>query len=356
MFINLGDYAIVALFVTKYPATKRQTNKAGLTALQIAQKLKFTQIAELIETGKASPESLTDKDAKPDEPNHSYETLIEAARNGHAKIIKEFIEQRYESKEAKRRLCYELIQLAKKHRQFEILRLLEPYYNTKLKTELSSDMEAGSAITLNEHYKKVLFGFLSGLSSIIADSTVVLDPTDPNTYRDLFSDLTSNITKRSQQLQQVNNEHDVKKLIEQDSINTQQQLAKINEQLEQLFENKESTQSRIEDTDERLFKLQDLTAKQRKQFIQDREADKKRLATYESSILLVQRQQEATLIKQNTMNFIKGNTNLSMFYKTIESRLDTLFISIAAAQGGYVKRETTAVNSMAANIPFGKYD
>ncbi|CAF3304853.1 unnamed protein product [Rotaria socialis] len=350
LFIILGDFAIVKYFVTKYPATKRQTNKAGLTALQIAQKLKFTRIAELIVTGKDVPESLIDEDNA--EPKHSYETLKQASRDGKVKIIKEFIKERYESKEDKRRLCYELIQIAKKVPQYEIVDILEPYYKKELRTEIASDMEVGSAVTLNSHYKKILLGFLSGLSSVIADSPVVLDPSDPNTYRDLFSDLTSNVRKRSQELQQVTDEQDVKKLIAQDSANTEQQLIKINETLEQLLENKESLQARIEDTEGRVFKQQDLTALQRKELIQQREAHKQQLATYECSIFLFQRQQEAMLIRQNMMKFIKGNTNMTLFYRTIENRLQALFVSILAAQGGHVKRETATVNTMSATIPF----
>jgi hypothetical protein len=211
-------------------------------------------------------------------------------------------------------------------------------------------------VTLNEHYKGILFGFLSGLSRLIADSSVVLDPTDPSTYRDLFSGLASSITKRSEELQQVTNEQDVKKLIAQDSANTNQQLAKINETLEQLMESKDSLQARIEDTDERVFKQQKLTALQRKAFIKEREAHKKQLATYECSIYLLQRQQEALVIRQNTMNFIKGITNLIMFYRTIENRLQALFQSVLAAQGGYLKTEITSVYSKAATIPFGKYN
>jgi DNA gyrase/topoisomerase IV subunit A len=299
---------------------------------------------------------LTDEGPKADEPKHSYETLKDASRNGDLKIIREFIAQRYESKEEKRRLCDELIQIAKKAKQFEVLHILEPYYR-ELRTEHPSTTGPGSAgIWLPEHYKKILLGFLKCLSGIIADSPVVLDPDDPNTYRDLFADLTSNVAKHSQQLQQVTNEQDVTRLIEQDSANTKQQSAEINKRIEELSDSNDSLQARIEDIDERLFNIQDLTAKQRKEFIQERESHKKQLAAYECSMLLLQRQQEAVLIRQNTMNFIKGNTNLAMFYRTVENRLNALFISILAAQGGYVKREATAANMTSTTIPFSKYD
>ncbi|CAF2738176.1 unnamed protein product [Rotaria sp. Silwood2] len=345
-----GDYAMVELFVTKYPATKRQTNKAGLTALQIAQKLKFARIAELIETGKAVPQSSKHPDENNNKPKYDYETLAQAACNGHVKIIQEFIDERYESKEEKRRLCYELIQVAKTAKQFQIVDILEPYYNTKLRTQLASDMEIGSAVILGEHYKRILLGFLSALSGIIADSPVVLDPADPNTYRDLFSDLTANIAKRSQELQRVTSEQDVKKLINQDEANTKERLTKINEQLQQLLESRNSLEARIQDTDERLFKQQRLTALQRKELTKEKEVYAQQLATYECSIFLFQRQQEATLIRQKTINFIKANTNLIMFYRIIENQLDALFLSALAAQGGYLKTETTMKSSVTGTI------
>jgi hypothetical protein len=356
LFIILGNYAIVKFFVTKHAATIKLTNKAGLTALEIAKKLKFARIAELIETGEDVPESSENQD---NQPKHDHETLVQASRNGDVKIIQEFIAQRYESREEKRRLCYELIQVAKKAKQFQIVDLLEPYYNTKLRNELASDMELGSAVTLNEHHKKILLGFLSGLGTLIANSPVVLDPADPQTYVDLFSGLTASTEKRSQQLEQVASEQDVKKLIEEDQMNTKEQLTKMNEQLEQLMASRNSLQDRVQDTDERLFEQQHLTALQRKEFAKEKEMYKQQLATYECSIFLLQRQQEATLIRQNTINFIKGNTNLIMFYQTIENRLQALFHSALAAQGGYLKTEATTAyarpTTVLNKIPISKY-
>ena len=333
-----GDYATVEYFVTKYPATRRQTNKAGSTALQIAQKLKFTRIAQLIETGKPVPEIVKDDENK---PKHDFETLAKASRDGSIKIIQEFIAQRYESKEEKRKICYRLIQIAKEAKQDQIVHTLQQYHDAKLKTELASDMEQGGSVALSEHYKKVLLGFLSGLSSLIANSPDVLDPTNPQTYIDLFSCLTKNIEKRSLESRKVVNEHDVQKLVEQDQANTKEQLTKINEQLEQLMESKNSLQVRMQDNEQLLFEQKDITALQRKEIIKEKELHKQQLAAYECSIFLFQRQQEATLIRQNTINFIKGNANLIMFYRTIENRLQALFHSALAAQGGYLKTETT---------------
>lgn len=351
-----GDYATVEYFVTKYPATKKQTNKAGSTALQIAQKLKFTRIVQLIETGKPVPESVKDEENK---PKHDFETLAKACRDGPIKIIQEFIALRYDSKEEKRKICHRLIQIAEKAKQEQIAHTLQVYYNAKLKNELASDMEQGGSVALSEHYKKVLLGFLSGLNSLIANSPDVLDPFDPQTHIDLFSCLTKNIEKRSLELRKVANEHDVQKLIEQDQANTTEQLTKINDQLEQLMESKNSLQTRMQDNEELLFEQKTITALQRKEIIKEKELHKQQLAAYECSIFLFQRQQEATLIRQNTINFIKANANLILFYRTVENRLQALFHSALAAQGGYLKTETTSKfvrRTTALNqIPISKY-
>ena len=133
----------------------------------------------------------------------------------------------------------------------------------------------------------------------------------------------------------------MRELIAQDETNTKEQLTKINEQLEQLWESRSSLQARIEDADERLFKHQHLTALQRKEFVREKEIHKQQLASYECSIFLFQRQQEAMITRQKTIDFIKGNANLIMFYRTIENRLETLFFSALAAQSGYLKTEAT---------------
>lgn len=348
VMVFVGDYALVELFIKKYPATKKQANKTGMTALQIAQKLKFTRIVQMIETGKGAPQSEEEQEVTTDGLTHNEDTLIQAARNGQIKIIREFIGQRYESKEEKKKLCEKLIQVAKKSSQYEILAALEPYYKTELRTELASDMHAGSNILLSEHYKKIIIGFLGSLNNLIANSSVLLDPADPNTYTQFFVGLTENTANRSQELHEVKTLQDVKTLIDRDESNTKEQLAKIREELDELMKSKEALQARLLDTDERLFKEQKLTALQRKEFIKEKEIHAQQLATYECSIFLFQRQQEAILDRQKAVEFFKSNTNLIMFYRTVENRLEALFHSCLAAQGGYVKVELSTTFGTAA--------
>ncbi|CAF1347149.1 unnamed protein product [Adineta ricciae] len=330
-----GDYATVEHFVKHDPNTKQQTNKSGLTALQIAQKLGFTRIAQLILTGESVPESSADAE----EIRLDREVLKNAAEKGEIKVMQEFVKQPYESREEKRKLCHELLKIARRANQLEIVRILESYYNTK---PISNEGSGGN-VRLSEYYQKVLLGFLSGISGIIADSRVDLDPTDPATYRELFSDLTSRVNKYSQELQQVNSEQDLKKLIEKDSAHTNKRIAELHKKLEEVLESKDSLEASIEDLEQRVHtqeKSTNITAIQRKEYMVEREALNKKLSEYDSSILLLKRREEALLMRRNTINFIKNNSNLALFHQTIENRLDALFTSVFAAEGGYAKRET----------------
>ncbi|CAF4957170.1 unnamed protein product, partial [Rotaria sp. Silwood1] len=345
--VEKGDFAVVELFAKKYPATKNQTNKAGITALQIAQHLGFKRIAQLL----LSDSILFEEPSIPNIPTkstHDYKTLIEASKNGHIKIIKEFCEERYESKEDKKKVCSKLIQVSKEYKQQEIVNVLEPYYE-KLKTAIPSNAVFISDLDLNERYKRILSGFLGGLSAIIAESSVVLDPDDPNTYKNLFSDLTSNVRKRANQLQNVNSEKDIHNLSQQDMASIEQKLEKITNDLNKITDEKIALMKQIEEADQQL-KQHTLSARQLKDIFKNRETLKEQVASHECSIFLYQREQEAIFNKRNILNFINKNENLSLFYKTVEHLLQALFTGILAAQSGLLVSTMTAGYGAASNI------
>lgn len=202
-------------------------------------------------------------------------------------------------------------------------------------------MHAGSNIVLSERYKKILFGVLGSLNNVIAESFVVLDPADPDTYTQLFTGLTQNISKRSEELE---------KLVQQDQKDTNEQLNKIHEKLEELLQSRDDLQARVLDTDQQLFKEQKLTALQRKEFMKEKELHEQQLATCECSIFLFQRQQEAITNRRKALEFLQRNSNLILFYRTIENKLEALFHSYLAAQGGYVKIEQTTNYGKGGNL------
>jgi hypothetical protein len=318
---------------------------------------------QLIETGElALP---IDDDKKPQDPRHTNEKLREAAEKGEATVIRQFREDRYDSKDEKRQLCYELLQIAKDNRQFEIVDILEPYYNNELKPDIPSDIAIGDPVTLNKDKKKVLFGFLTGIGGVIADCPIILDPGDPNTYKKLFSSLTSKLTKRLKELKQVKNEQDVNIIYQQDSTNMNEKLNQITNELQKLEEAKKEKIVCIQEHDERLSKQKDLSALQRKALFQEEKEYEQQLAVYECTISLYQREQEAILNRQKTLKFIKDDINLYLFYRTVENRLQSLFHSVLAAQSGETqtviqsKRSTTTesvkIVSSSALLIFGEY-
>lgn len=290
---------------------------------------------------------------------HDRIVLLNACRDGQLKTIQEFIAHRYQSKQEKSEICAEMIRIAKTYKQYQILAILEPYFKNELKLEVASDEAAGGGLALSERYKKILLGFLGSLSKLIADSPVLLDPSDPSTYDQFFTGIRTKVSEHTAELESVKDDKDIKKLVEKDQDSSQEQLALIQQQLESLMQERESAESRIEEMEERLLRQEDLTALQRKELMKNKEIHQQQITTYECSIELFQRQHEATANRQKLMEFFKKSANLIMFYRTIENRLQALFHSALAAQGGYVHKEdiasvNKAINIVKNNVPISK--
>lgn len=329
------------LFATKYPATKQQKNKAGLTALQIAEKQGFKRIAYVLQTGKPAPYSMGDDASASTGPKHTKEALFYAAKNGHLKIIKEFIDDRYESRDEKRHLCFQLIDISKRFKQHEVSGILQPYFDKQLKAELPSDINLDGGIRLSQYYQKILIGFLTSLGNIIAESPVVLDPSDPNTYNDLFINLSTHQKQRSEEIQRVESERDAKKLNEQDISNLNEKLSNIRNELEQVNQAKEQIEKIMEEISEKIKQKNELTAIQLQDLLKQQEEHKRQLAIYECSTHLCVSKQDATLNRQNVLNFFRkqNNTNMFLFFRTIENILQALFNGILAARSNLLTTE-----------------
>ncbi|CAF2768684.1 unnamed protein product [Rotaria sp. Silwood2] len=253
--------------------------------------------------------------------------------------MKEFCKERYESREEKRRLCCELIEIAKNHHQEEIIDILQFHYDQQLKMDIPSDIELDKIVTLDAKYKKILHGMLEGLNSIITGISVSLDPADPKTFVNLFSKLKSNVRQNSQDIGKVNTNEDIRKLIDRDVADSNEKLAKIEDRLNHLQQYNEMLMKTIRETDERLSTAQGLTAIERKKIFDEQELNKKQQAVYEASTILFRREQEILMNRRNIISFIRQNSNLFLFYRTVENRLQALFQSVLAAQGGYLQTQ-----------------
>lgn len=323
------------MLALKYPTTRQQKNNAGSTALQIAQKQGFNRIAYVLETGKPAPQTTEENsEAKAEGPKHTRIELLQAATNGHLRVIREFIDERYDSMDEKRKLCYELIVTGKKGKQYEVVNILEPYYKQQLKAEIPSDIERGDVVRLNKHYKKVLLGFLTGLGRIIADSPTVLDPADPNTYKDMLSNMTSKQREHSQELKNLASESDIKKLSERDMAYMNGKLEEIQREIDSIHSEKDALQKRTQETVEELKEQQVLSAIQRRDLFNQKEEQARQWAAFECSQRLLELQQESILARKNTMHFIRESPNMHLFFRTVENLLQALCYSALSARSG----------------------
>jgi hypothetical protein len=223
--------------------------------------------------------------------------------------------------------------------------ILKPYFENDLKPDIPSDISIGESVTLNKPNKKILLGFLTGLGTVVTECSVLLDPSDPNTYKSLFSGLGSKLVKRWKQLKQVKNEQDAKELYQQDSANMGEKLDKIKNKLQELVEIKKKMILRIQELDEQLSKQKDLSALQRKALFEEKEEYEQQLIAYECSMSLCQREEESILNRQKKLQFIHNDTNLYLFYRTVENRLGSLFHAVLAAQSGELQTTTQTKSS-----------
>ena len=353
IFRIVGDYAVVEFFATKYPVTKQQKNKAGLTALEIAEKLGFAGIVHFLQTGRPASGSQRENPSQFSEPKHKKEVLINAARNGRLQIIKDFINDPYQSRDEKRELCLELLATAKAGNHHEVVRILQNHYDEL--NRLPSNIGPGGGIPLSQGYEQIPRGFLTGLGQVIAESPVVLNPADPNTYKELFSHLTANHRKQSEKIRQVSSESDAKKLSEEDLKKINEKLLTIDLELNKIQVEKAKLDKDIQVTSDQLKEQKELTAIQRADLFKQRDEHKKQLAVYECSVFLYQRQQEATLNRRETIRFIYNSSNMYLFFRTVENLLQSLFHGAFAARSGLLSTRPADPGPISL-IPFSMFE
>ncbi len=336
---------------------QQQKNKAGLTALQIAEKQGFKRIAYVLKTGQPAPDIIVDIKVESDEPKHKEYVLFHAAKNGQLKIIQEFIEDHYESPDYKIQLHNKLIDIAKTNKQHEVVHILQSYLDN-LKPG------PGNVIRLEQYHEKILHGFLSSLGNAIAKSPVVLDPADPSTYENFVSNINDNQRKQLEDIHKVNSERDAMILSEQDLININKELTNMNNQLKKFNEAKIESEKNIQKIAEELKKQEQISAIERLKLFKEQEKYKRQLAACESSISSFELQQEATLNRQKTVNFIHQNRNMYLFFRTIEIILQSLFHGALTARSGLFNMKKRSgygtaagiVNAVPSSIiPFCKY-
>lgn len=342
----VGNYAVVELFVDQYPGSKTQKNKGGFTALQIAKRLNFNKIANLIERGeRAAP------DAPPEKKSDSiYDEnfLVESVRCSRVDVIRKFIDQLYESKDEKIRICKKMIAAAELGNHYEMLKLLKDHYAV-LNTELNSRQTPGGGggdISLDKRFKQILLGFLGSLNNMITGSAIVLDPADPNTYTKYFSGLMLNAERRAEELVSVKDLDELRQLVEQSRAEAKEQLRTIEAALNDLDEKLIDLEDQLRDVNEQLANEKGANASERKKLIKTKDQLEKLLATHQCTKSLTEKKQTVATNCHQAIEFFKSDSNLIYFYKIVEERLKSLFIRYYSEQGGYVKGPISVVSKM----------
>lgn len=345
----VGDDAVVELFIKQYPTTKTQKNKDGHTALELAQKLNFQFIVHLIKTGQRAA---VDSQAKTTSDTiYDEKVLIEAVQYSRMEIIRQFIEQRYQSKDEKKRICDNMIRVARRGNHNEVLRLLTNYYKSEWNNEnASNQIDGQNGVSSNFKDLTAMHGSLRLLNSIITGREVLLDPAHLNTYIEYYSALISNNEKQAQELASVKDLNDLRQLVEQSRLEAKKRLDVIEERLEGLDEKIDDVEERIKDIDKRLFSDEKLTALLRKDLLEQKAQLEKDRNTIQCGMQLAKKEEKVAMKRQDILEFFKKHPVLLDFYRIIEQRLQSLFIRYYSDQGAFVKA-TTDVSKI---IPIGE--
>jgi hypothetical protein len=88
---------------------------------------------------------------------------------------------------------------------------------------------------------------------------------------------------------------------------------------------------------------------QRKDLFNQQEQHRKQLTVYECTAVLIERQQEASQNRQNTANYIRENTNIYIFFRTVENLLQALFHGALTARSSLFTMEQN-LNNISMNL------
>lgn len=333
-----GDFGSVEFMVHQNAGTKALKNGAGKTALDIAKEHRYNKLVQLMDPGnKDFP--VGENDDAPQEPSQEPEELMRAASYGQLDAIKIFIEEKYASLSRKTALCADMIKAAEKKSQAEVLRILVPHYKS-LTSEAQSDQTADRLVSASAEQRAVLAGFLTGLTGLIAGGEVALDPNDPATYQQLFTNLTNKVGAQTEFLaKNAGNPAELGKAVGRESAELAQKMAKIESELKAMGESRTAMQKRLQAQEAQLAASK--TALQKKDCYKEIQEVKDQMRTLASSVSLFSRAQEAAQKKKKTIDALKSQPNLLACYGTIENRLQGLFLACKTATAGMMSLNMT---------------
>ena len=127
-------------------------------------------------------------------------------------------------------------------------------------------------------------------------------------------------------------------------------LEDIEREIDKLHSEKEELQKRTEETVKQLKEEQTLSAIQRRDLFNLQEEQTRQCAAYECSQRLLELQQESTLARKNTMNFIHKSANMHLFFRTVENLLQALCHGVLLARSGLFTMEKDSKAGIASKI------
>ncbi|CAF3738531.1 unnamed protein product [Rotaria sordida] len=325
---------VVKYFIENRPASKDLKNKAGQNALAIAKACRYNRIVQLLDPGnKDFPvKDDEDEDITIAPPKYTLQQLLRASEHGQVPIIKEFVDQRYRSLAIKTDQCKQMIEVAERNNQQEVLAYLRPHH-----ASLTAEINPSNYLTVTEQQKKILEGFLGYLSDLITGSDVKLDPSDPKTYHQLYKSMHSSAVERVEQLNSVQNERDIAQIHEQDLNEVQSKLEKLQEEMKRMEQSRITMMKTIETAEEKLSQAK--TAIERRDCSKEIQEMKEQMTVLVSETRLFQATRLAAEKKKDILLLIQNDPNLVHFFNTIEHRLQSLFTAVYAAQAGLLKTE-----------------
>jgi len=332
-----GDFGSVEYIVHQNAGTKALKNGQGKTALDLAKEHRYNKLVQLMDPGnKDFPVNGDDSDM-PAEPSQEPEELHRAASYGQIDAIKQFIEEKYASLQRKTNLCREMIRLAGAKGQAEVLRLLTPHLRS-LTSEAASDQTADRLVSASAEQKKILAGFLTGLSGMIAGGEVALDPADPSTYAQLFANMGAKVGAQTEFLAKAKPEQ-LTQAAAKESQELAAKLAKLQDEMRSMAESRTAMGKRLQAQEAQLAACK--TAVSKRDAMKEIQEVKDQLQTLNSSVALFTRAQEAALKKKKTLDALKSQPNLLAAYSTIENRLQGLFLACKTATAGMMSLNMT---------------
>jgi len=330
-----GDYAVIKYFIDEHGPTRQLKNKQGLDVLAIAKKERFNEIVQLLDPG--SVPFLPRKKAS--KPKYTNERLDRAVKHSEIQIIQEFIDQVYESLKEKTEQCARMIEIAKQEKQYQVLSMLQPHY-AELSKDFASDQAAGRLVNLGQTQLTVFYGFMNSLSDLITGNHTTLDPSNPQTYRDLFTNMFSQGEKRSAIIKSINTSQDSQQFCEQELTDTQDKIGSLNKSTNDMKVEQQKLIEQVHQCEKQLNN-DNVSVIDKKQYFKDKQTMEDALNALEASIQLSQHAHETALNKKKLLDYIKGELRLFVFYTTIEHRLQSLFNGVLAAQSDLLQTELT---------------